>query len=198
MHCYCWGGRSPAPPPPPEGSWDWPWHALMWGPAKLFELHPLMMSPVCHHPLATTAESIRKKPLMHGSWTMKKIIYSFVFLLSFRVNTGLKAARIFPEHARKFLFDFGSEAARDKDTERLAAVCTLFGQFIYSNRVRLLENGSLMKKGPSNMVKIYPHTLPVCRCTSYTHIRRVTETKCAPTCTKARGQSGLMYSAGNE
>lgn len=63
---------------------------------------------------------------------------------------NLQFARIFPGHALNFLSDFGGEAARDKDTEQLAAVCTLFGQFIYSNRVRLLQNSSLMKKGPSN------------------------------------------------
>lgn len=60
---------------------------------------------------------------------------------------NLKFATMFPEQANSCL----TLAGGDKDTERLAAVGSLFGQFIYSNRVGLLENSSLMKKGPSNI-----------------------------------------------
>lgn len=55
-------------------------------------------------------------------------------------------------HRSKLLqFDFATEAFCDKDTGLLVLVCTLLGQFSYSNRARLLGNSSLMKRWPGKM-----------------------------------------------
>lgn len=50
-------------------------------------------------------------------------------------------------HFSDLQFDFGS----DKGIGLLVLVCTLLGQFSYSNRARLLENSSLMKRWTGNM-----------------------------------------------
>lgn len=50
-------------------------------------------------------------------------------------------------HFSDLQFDFGS----DKGIRLLVLVCTLLGQFSNSNRARLLENSSLMKRWTGNM-----------------------------------------------